>query len=64
MKQVNGEKVDKVKRLLFERISDSDIPLARIIEKEIISIRSERGDITINSSDIRWKQRILKYSVN
>lgn len=53
MKQVNGEKVDKVKGLLFERISDSDIPLARIIEKQIISIRSERGDITINSSDIR-----------
>ena len=59
-KQENKEKTYEVKSWLFENINKIDKPLATLIRKKrrkIINIKSERGDITINSTYIKKKTR-------
>ena len=55
-------KINKTKRLFFEKISEVDTPLARLIKKkreknQFNKIRNENGEITTDNTEI---QRIIK----
>ena len=56
------EKINETKSWFFEKINEIDKPLARLIKKKregvkINKIRNEKGNITINISEI---QRIVR----
>ena len=57
-------KINKTKSLFFEKLNNTDKPLARLIKKkreknQVNKIRNEKGEVTIDNAEIQRIMRLL-----
>ena len=57
-------KINKTKSWFFEKLNNTDKPLARLIKKkreknQVNKIRNEKGEVTIDNAEIQRIMRLL-----